>query len=284
MPSPSISQNHAVWSDTIEKVTLENMFLGQGILWQQVFNCLNAVQAQTPSSQCENVSSAGSDTLKECTSRLRATLSNLSVDLGSIEPPLQSPLKRRRKDSVEDQPHMPPIPYSNTEYELPSNDLVDSLVEIYFANIHPWIPILHVKQFRQRMAVPSQRPKLTTILHAIVSLCARFSLDLRLSDPDVRNMYTKRSRQTVILQSMESFSVENLQALVICAFDTVIYIKAIANPSNNFTDWQWTWPFSLVYRWKYDEDRGAAAIKRGRRGPASGSRTAHQAHGIPTPC
>jgi hypothetical protein len=39
--------------------------------------------------------------------------------------------------------------------------------------------------------------------------------------PDIRNSYMKLSRQTVILQSMESFSVENLQALVIRAFDTV---------------------------------------------------------------
>jgi hypothetical protein len=201
------------------------MFLGQGFLWQQVFNCLDVVQAQTPRSQSEHISGTGSDTLKECTKRLRATLSNMSADRGSTESPLQSPLKRRRIDSLEDQPRMPPTSYSSTEHELPPKDLVNSLVDIYFANIHPWIPILHVKQFRERMAVPSQRPKLTSIFHAIVSLCVRFSLDPRLSDPDIRNMYTKRSRQTVILQTMESFSVENLQALVICAFDTVIYTK-----------------------------------------------------------
>jgi hypothetical protein len=37
----------------------------------------------------------------------------------------------------------------------------------------------------------------------------------------VRGRYAKRSRQKVILDSMESFSVENLQALVIIALDTV---------------------------------------------------------------
>jgi hypothetical protein len=197
------------------------MFLGQGVLWQQVWNCLNAVQAHTPSSECGI--GGGSDSLKECTGRLRATLSTLSTDPNSTGyvPPLQSPLKRRRKDDVEEQPREAPAFHSETEYELPPEDLIDSLVEIYFANIHPWIPILHVRQFRERMAVPSQRTKLTSIFHAIVSLCVRFSSDSRLSNADIRNTYAKRSRQTVILQSMESFSVENLQALVICAFDTV---------------------------------------------------------------
>jgi hypothetical protein len=197
------------------------MFLGQGVLWQQVWNCLNAVQAHTPPSECGI--EGRSDTLKECTSRLRATLSTLSADPNSsgYEPPLQSPLKRRRKDDAEEQPRRPPALHSDTEHELPPEELVDSLVEIYFANIHPWIPILHVKQFRERMAVASQRRKLASIFHAIVSLCVRFSPDPRLSDSDIRNTYAKRSRQTVILQSMESFSVENLQALVICAFDTV---------------------------------------------------------------
>jgi hypothetical protein len=125
------------------------MFLGQGVLWQQVWNCLNAVGAQTPSSQsssqCEHTSDieSRSSTLKECTSRLRATLSNLSADPNSAghEPPLQSPLKQRRKDDEEEQPQKPPIFHSNTEYELPPEDLVDSLVDIYFANIHPWIGI-----------------------------------------------------------------------------------------------------------------------------------------------
>ncbi|PQE19847.1 C6 transcription factor protein [Rutstroemia sp. NJR-2017a BVV2] len=136
--------------------TLENMFLGQGVLWQQVFNCLNTVQNGTSINEI-----------------------------------------------------------------LLQDDLIDALVEVYFTNIHPWIPILHVRQFRERMKDPAQRKKLETIFHAIVSLCARFSNDPRLGNAEVRARYSKRSRNAVILQSMESFSVENLQALVICAFDTI---------------------------------------------------------------
>lgn len=63
------------------------------------------------------------------------------------------------------------------DVELPPDDLIDALVEIYFARIHPWIPMLHVREFRERMATPSKRQRLGTMFHAIVSLCVRFSHD-----------------------------------------------------------------------------------------------------------
>jgi hypothetical protein len=202
------------------------MFLGQGLLWQQVWNCISTIQAQSSSAEkvAEGDGTSG-ETLKESTSRLKATLSNLSMgdfdpsDIGPI-----SPLKRRRTSETEpEQRHLPQRQKFKEDVndELPPDDLIDDLVEIYFKSIHSWIPVLHVREFRQRMRVPSQRAKLTNIFHAIVSVCVRFSNDPRLSSAEVRTRYSKRSRQTVILQSMESFSVENLQALVICAFDIV---------------------------------------------------------------
>ncbi|KFY91694.1 hypothetical protein V500_04513 [Pseudogymnoascus sp. VKM F-4518 (FW-2643)] len=210
-------------------VTLENMFLGQGVLWQQVWNCLNSIQAQTPTSLDSSTTTSlnAGETLKLHTNQLKSTLSYLSADFDSSDGGITSPLKRRRAHSTgeEDRQQRPqPAPQSildDKEYGLPPDDLINSLVDIYFCSIHPWIPILHVKQFRERMNNPAQRQKLTTIFHAIVSLCIRFSNDPRVSSAEVRMKYSTKSRQTVILQSMESFSVENLQALVICAFDTI---------------------------------------------------------------
>jgi hypothetical protein len=210
--------------------TLENMFLGQGVLWQQVFNCLNAVQNGASMNGIllsQDAHTSNGDTLTECTTRLKSTLSSLSLDLSDIEPALSSPSKRRRtKSTAAGEPQLcvhpaPAISPDDSGKELPPDDLIDALVEIYFTNIHPWIPILHVRQFRDRMKDAPQRKKLETIFHAIVSLCVRFSNDPRLSNAEVRARYSKRSRNTVILQSMELFSVENLQALVICAFDTI---------------------------------------------------------------
>ncbi|KAL1856445.1 hypothetical protein Daus18300_010712 [Diaporthe australafricana] len=111
---------------------------------------------------------------------------------------------------------------SGDDNELPPDEVLVSLVEIYFELIHPWIPMLHVRNFRQRMKDPFQRGQITTICHAIVSICARFSNDPRLGhDSEERAQKAKRSREAVILQSMQSFSVENLQALIIIAFDTI---------------------------------------------------------------
>ncbi|TVY24175.1 Citrinin biosynthesis transcriptional activator [Lachnellula hyalina] len=204
-------------------VALENMFLGQGVLWQQVWNCLSSIQAQ-PSPALPDDTTSGA-TLKECTARLKRTLSTLSVEtLETVKPTMEPPRKKRRNSTdTQDQTQLKPQPATSDadENDLPPDDLIDDLVEIYFRSIHPWIPILHVRHFRARMKIPDQRRNLTTIFHAIVSLCIRFSEDARVSDPNVRARYSKRSRQTVILQSMESFSVENLQALVICAFDTI---------------------------------------------------------------
>lgn len=109
-------------------------------------------------------------------------------------------------------------------YSLPPPDLVDILVHLYFELIHPWIPILHKPTFLQCLESTTTRLALSTILHAIVAATVRFSTDKRLERKEVRDRYFRISRQTAILKSMEMFSVENLQALVIIAFDTVRFL------------------------------------------------------------
>lgn len=260
------------------------MFLGQGLLWQQVWDCLRAIQGQssTTLNTPHESSAVSGDTLRERTNRLKTTLSNLAVgDSDTSGTALQSSPKRRRTSNGKWSPSpMQTLPPHNEDSTLPPDDLIDGLVEIYFANIHPWIPILHVRQFRERMADPTQRQKLTTIFHAIVSVCVRFSEDPRLSSADVRMRHSRQSRKTVILQSMESFSVENLQALVICAFDIVslppslLYLQLI-NP-----DRQWSWTISLVDCRKYDKDSGATTTKCRRRRSRSVGRVSYQAYGV----
>lgn len=118
------------------------------------------------------------------------------------------------------------------QYEISQNDftssylphdLVDDLVDIYFDKVHPWIPMLHVRNFRQEISNPSRRQKQKTVIDAIVSLCIRLSDDARLLDGNHRARIAQACRDRVILRSMESFSVESLQALIICAFETVCF-------------------------------------------------------------
>lgn len=198
------------------------MFLGQGVLWQQVFNALSTATNANTSSPSQDGSSNPS--LNETTASLKNTLATLAdggdsamATLAACRPknlPQKAPSEERTRTNGS-------LESVFEDTLLPQDDLMDSLVEIYFANVHPWIPMLHVRQFRERMQDPVQRPQLGTIFHAVVSLCARFSQDPRLGTAEEKARYSKRCRQVVILNSMESFSVENLQALTIIAFDTV---------------------------------------------------------------
>lgn len=217
---------------------LENMFLGQGMLWQQnitqIWRRLEdiAPQGVSHSSPPDSGCSIAGASLQERTAQFRKTLlSSASGDGTShvlppdgTHEPIDPTLNGQRHQAEQLLPR--PDPRCKSTYgdgkELPPDEVLFSLVEIYFQLIHPWIPMLHVRNFRQRMKDPSQRDQITTICHAIVSICARFSDDPRLGhDSDVRTQRAKRSRDTVILQSMQSFSVENLQALIIVAFDTI---------------------------------------------------------------
>ncbi|KAL0253010.1 hypothetical protein SLS55_010681 [Diplodia seriata] len=129
--------------------------------------------------------------------------------------PVDRPAKRPRVDGSSESllPASAPL--------LPPPEVLRSLFELYASRIHPWIPVLHVRSFREEMADPSKQPRLVTIFHAIVSVCARFSPDAYFKGrTDLKDLST-RCRHTVILQSMETATVQNLQALVIVAFDIV---------------------------------------------------------------
>lgn len=214
--------------------TLENMFLGQGLVWQQVWRHLERLgQAGAPDARSSSsYTSPGS--LHDSTVRLRDSLTAVSrgqngdacAAASAFDP--SRPSKRRRVGAEVELNHHTTLP--KDEHGLPPKDLVDTLVEIYFERIHPWIPMLHVRKFRQHLLDPVGRSEMSTVLHAITSLCVRFSDDPCLGDPAEKEALAKKSRETVILRSMESFSVKNLQALIICAFDIVSPTIPITTP------------------------------------------------------
>lgn len=105
--------------------------------------------------------------------------------------------------------------------DLPPFDLMQQLVAIYFNTIHPWIPVIHQQCLLRKLDSPAERDQLSTILCAITVVTVRFSSDPRLEQQETRERLSKICRQNVILKCMENFSVENLQALIIVAFDTV---------------------------------------------------------------
>lgn len=190
---------------------LENMFLGQSLVWQQVWKHLESVQDGSQSDS-RSARQAPSGSMDRPEASLQERIASIGQSLASIgdestaaipnpntnkifDPP--RPLKRPRLD---DGTLSSPTSWDPSQ-PLP-DDLVNSLVEVYFERVHPWIPMLHVHRFRQDLANPSKRPGLSTILHAITSCCLRFSDDPRVADGDMRKAASKRSRETVIIQSM----------------------------------------------------------------------------------
>ncbi|KAK0756147.1 hypothetical protein N5P37_011361 [Trichoderma harzianum] len=193
--------------------SLEQMFLGQSILWNQLFGGLNSPM----SGSVENTSTDG------------FTQENLEQSITQLRNRLASTVQSKQQSAVQDLEGPPQLPKSlgssapgaTSEARLPPDELMDALIEIYFDQVHQWIPMLHVRHFRERLLMPNGRESASTIFYAITSLCARFSNDPRLGRGAEKTAYARQCRQVVILRSMESFSVENLQALTICSFDLI---------------------------------------------------------------
>jgi malate synthase len=201
--------------------TLENMFLGQEILWQTMWRTLYPNDSlPEPSERPANITSLAQrrEELKFALLQASSIPDRRGEQRNGDAEPVSRPAKRPRCESTT----LPAFVDTENEIDgLLSTDVMTELVDFYFVNIHPWIPVLHVARFRERVKSPDERPRITCILHAIIAVCARFSQSESLRDEEKKAKIAEQSRQKVILDSTESFSVENLQALVIIAFETV---------------------------------------------------------------
>lgn len=179
--------------------TLENMFLGQEILWKQMWETLHPGR---------RLGEEGNSVAGQQESLRRALL---DVAENQSERGSERPAKRQcTESSIE----------SLSATDIIESDLLTPLVEFYFDNFHHWIPILHVRRFRDLIKSAQGREDAKHTLFAIIAACIRFVQDPRLGDA-AKAKVAESCRQTVVLCSMESFSVGSLQALVIIAFDTV---------------------------------------------------------------
>lgn len=213
------------------------MFLGQSLLLQQLLDSnRTSGSLQTPQSFLSESDQPPGFQQSSLTDRVRSVRDKLinvaekpSNDHNASGSP---PAKRRRVDQSMDANPMKIDEVENIRNDdtdslgatLPPEDLIYSLVDDYFEIIHPWVPVLHKKLFIERIQDPVRRHELTTllVLNAIVSVSVRFSRDQRLAgNAQQQERYSKQCSQFVIVQSMNTFSVESLEALVIVAFDTI---------------------------------------------------------------
>ena len=163
-----------------------------------------------------------------------------------------SPRKRKRDDSLygdmniswadlDDDESIPP---------LPSETILETVVETYFSKIQPWIPFLHMPSFRTRLRDPRERPKIKLLLHAIISATMKhLSLaDLEIDREEMRRL-VRVSRNVVTLHAMSGLSIENVQALIVLAFDYVCKPSLRNSKLTLELDGRWTHLKSVANHW-----------------------------------
>ncbi|KAJ7740271.1 fungal-specific transcription factor domain-containing protein [Mycena maculata] len=80
-----------------------------------------------------------------------------------------------------------PLPWDKELYEqrshyvYPANDLIDSLLQLYFANVHPSFPVLHRPSFKRDVAegLHIKDTKFGALLLAVLAVASRYSDDPR---------------------------------------------------------------------------------------------------------
>lgn len=133
--------------------------------------------------------------------------------------------KRRRVEGYSDRPLHLPVPIEEcveAAVGLPPPSVLEAIIDAYFVNVQPWIPLFHETRFRERIHDPRKLSELVVVLHAVVVAAARYvdPTDSPLS-PESVEVLIKKSRNVVLLNAMDSLTIENLQALVILAFSDV---------------------------------------------------------------
>ncbi|KAM0275863.1 hypothetical protein ACHAQH_007335 [Verticillium albo-atrum] len=134
------------------------------------------------------------------------------------EPRPPARAKRRRADSSEDIR----VPIRLHVPSLPDGEVLDGVLRAYFAHVQPWIPMIHEGRFRRRLADPDEHRRLHVILHSMILVASRYIEDV---DSAVALTVSAEKqgqvRDWIVAQVMKDLSVENLQALIMIAFNDI---------------------------------------------------------------
>ena len=114
------------------------------------------------------------------------------------------------------------VDQGETRGNLPRQEILKAIIDSYLSSTHHWVPFLHPFRFKRDIENPQKRPNLNIILHAIV-YASMHRLDpeiFQLQQSEIERQ-VKLSRDTVILNALDSLMIENVQALIIVAFTAV---------------------------------------------------------------
>lgn len=100
--------------------------------------------------------------------------------------------------------------------DLPPEDVLRELVDLFFELVYPWAPLFYKPTFVSNMFAPENR----LLLHGIVVVAFRF---WKKPDPlpEVREAYVKASRDQVLLKTIDTCTLISTQSLVLLAIDAI---------------------------------------------------------------
>ncbi|CAH0021561.1 unnamed protein product, partial [Clonostachys rhizophaga] len=114
-----------------------------------------------------------------------------------------------------------------------THDLIGEAVDLYFAKVFYWIPLIHRSRFKDQIKSAEGRRRLGVVIDAILIATLRFvDRDKHSLSEDGILRLTTEKRKSVLIAAMDSLSIENLQALVILAF-TDKTDKSSTHPSDH---------------------------------------------------
>ncbi|OAA38501.1 Transcription factor [Beauveria brongniartii RCEF 3172] len=216
----------------IERLTqridiIENMFLGQSVLMQQLIKGQNAVKA---SSFLQSFTSTDFTTSTEKLKRalLDVVAATKVADAGNYaETSELSPSRRKRayKEDLKvsgDRPPKRTCVSTSTSYATPQLAPVETILEVYFKFIHPWIPVLHPATFLRRARELDRPPGIVLVLKAITAMALPYAgVSAETCRPEELDNHLSQLRQSVVISAIESSSKEAIQALILVTFDTI---------------------------------------------------------------
>jgi hypothetical protein len=181
---------------------------------------------------------------------LEAVLSTLACELQklnqSIEPArkrkyeydpyrkVSELFKRQRQDEAEEQPKSSngdATPQQTRQGSICGIDIIqdhlDKLVEAHFDNVQPWIPMVIMRGFHDRLQTETEQ-RMTIVLEAMMIASLRYvEINGNPLETSFINSETSRLRKTVMMDAMEGLKTENLQALIMLAFTEVRCIPSL---------------------------------------------------------
>lgn len=101
------------------------------------------------------------------------------------------------------------------------DSLLKLVIDAYFVNVHPWIPMIHEATFRDLISKETHALESEGILHAMLVAGLGFIESKIKTSINHMVQLLHRSRNWVILNATSGMSVRNLQALIIIAFNDV---------------------------------------------------------------